>query len=295
MTIYTVLGLATKLKVDLSERVTIHPTCESVIGTTANLAAGDTLTLNELLYGLMLPSGNDAAHMLAIHFGSLLMEQSEDEEVPNYSSQVNSIQQVRSHKNPFLAQDSQYSTFPEIAAFLSEMNKNCVRLGLRSSFFDSPHGLMNHLSRSTAFDIAKLSATCLKDKRFVKVVTTKVYSVEKSGADWENKRGYRWENTHKMNGQAGVTSVKTGITYAAGPCLATAVEFEAGTKLVIVLLSAKDMDCRWLETHKLGKWATKRLCQIKNYGKTAGAQHAHAHSSNKSVDNRKLLQRIKHL
>ena len=267
MTIYTVFALASKLKVDLSERITIHASCESVIGTSADLAAGDTLTIHELLHGLMLPSGNDAAHMLALHFGTLLMQQPEDADVPSFSSQVNSIQQIRSQTNPFLAQGSQYSGFPEIAAFISEMNKNCVRLGLRSSFFDSPHGLMNQLSRSTAFDIAKLSATCLKDKRFVKIVTTKTYSVEKSGPDWQNRRSYRWENTHKMNGQSGVISVKTGITQAAGPCLATAVEFEAGIKLVIVLLSAKDMDCRWLETHKLGKWATKRLSQIKTFGK----------------------------
>jgi hypothetical protein len=35
---------------------------------------GDTLTINELLYGLMLPSGNDAAHMLALYFGGILLE-----------------------------------------------------------------------------------------------------------------------------------------------------------------------------------------------------------------------------
>jgi len=42
-----------------------------------------------------------------------------------------------------------------------EMNKNCVRLGLKSTFFDTPHGLMNPVSRSTAFDVAKLAAKCL--------------------------------------------------------------------------------------------------------------------------------------
>lgn len=90
MTFYTVLKLSDRLKVDLNSRVTIHTSCESVVGTTANLAAGDTLTINELLYGLMLPSGNDAAHMLALHFGTLLLDQSESD-VPDYSSQVNSI------------------------------------------------------------------------------------------------------------------------------------------------------------------------------------------------------------
>ena len=60
------------------------------------------------------------------------------------------------------------------------MNKNCVRLGLNSSFFDSPHGLMNSVSKSTAFDVAKLSAECLKDKRFEEIVNTKNYKVTKT-------------------------------------------------------------------------------------------------------------------
>lgn len=42
-------------------------------GTTANLKAHDMLTVNELMYGLMLPSGNDAAECLALYFGALIM------------------------------------------------------------------------------------------------------------------------------------------------------------------------------------------------------------------------------
>ncbi|TMR96156.1 D-alanyl-D-alanine carboxypeptidase family protein [Nonomuraea basaltis] len=38
-------------------------------GTTADLRAGDRLTVGELLYGLMLPSGADAAHALARTYG----------------------------------------------------------------------------------------------------------------------------------------------------------------------------------------------------------------------------------
>ena len=61
-----------------------------------------------------------------------------------------------------------------------EMNKNCVRLGLKSTFFDTPHGLMNPVSRSTAFDVAKLSAKCLQDPRFAMIVKTKYYRVNKT-------------------------------------------------------------------------------------------------------------------
>ena len=43
-----------------------------MIGTSAQLLEGDTLTVNELMYGMMLPSGNDAAYALADHIGGLI-------------------------------------------------------------------------------------------------------------------------------------------------------------------------------------------------------------------------------
>ncbi len=123
------------------------------------------------------------------------------------------------------------------------MNKNCAKLELRATFFDSPHGLMNNLSRSTAYDIAKLCAVCLEDSRFVKIVTTKYYKVPKTQIN-KNFQFYHWENTHRLIGQKGVISIKTGVTNSAGPCLATALEME-NENLIIVVLGCKDMDCRW--------------------------------------------------
>ena len=46
----------------------------NIRGTTAKLKKGDILTAEELLYGCLLPSGNDAAFVLAKHFGRLLFE-----------------------------------------------------------------------------------------------------------------------------------------------------------------------------------------------------------------------------
>jgi D-alanyl-D-alanine carboxypeptidase len=41
----------------------------SIGGTSARLKTGDVLSVYDLLHGLMLPSGNDAAMCLAEHFG----------------------------------------------------------------------------------------------------------------------------------------------------------------------------------------------------------------------------------
>ena len=43
-------------------------------GTSAKLRTGDVLSVWDLLHGLMLPSGNDAAITLAEHFGQYLFE-----------------------------------------------------------------------------------------------------------------------------------------------------------------------------------------------------------------------------
>ena len=41
-------------------------------GTSANLRTGEEILVIDLLYGLMLPSGNDAAIALAMFFGKFL-------------------------------------------------------------------------------------------------------------------------------------------------------------------------------------------------------------------------------
>lgn len=51
---------------DLSAEFTIPPECVGIEGSSMYLAAGERYTVRELLYGLMLESGNDAAEALAV-------------------------------------------------------------------------------------------------------------------------------------------------------------------------------------------------------------------------------------
>jgi D-alanyl-D-alanine carboxypeptidase len=45
-----------------------------IIGTTAKLEEGDVLSYLQLLYGMMLPSGNDAAYTVAEYFSNVIFE-----------------------------------------------------------------------------------------------------------------------------------------------------------------------------------------------------------------------------
>jgi D-alanyl-D-alanine carboxypeptidase len=53
--------------------VRVSDIASKMIGTTANLKSGTWIILKDLLYGAMLPSGNDAAYVLAEIIGFILL------------------------------------------------------------------------------------------------------------------------------------------------------------------------------------------------------------------------------
>lgn len=86
-------------------------------GTSAELYEGDIYTIRQLLYAMMLPSGNDAAIALAKWAGRLLRT---DREVDAFK------------------------------LFVNCMNRTAIAINMKSSTFTNPHGLPNHLNCSTA-------------------------------------------------------------------------------------------------------------------------------------------------
>ncbi len=73
MTSTVVLELLQKYKLN-SEKMMVEilylNTTGVIGGTTADLITGDRVSVKELLYGMMLPSGNDAAQSLGVYFGN---------------------------------------------------------------------------------------------------------------------------------------------------------------------------------------------------------------------------------
>ena len=157
MTFYTVLRCLNKYNMHArNSYITISKTASKCTGTTANLKEGDVLTVEQLCYGMMLPSGNDAAYTLAEHFGEKLFEQ-------------------KSVKTESCNPNSKFSMTP-VKYFLKEMNSHASRLKMSNTFYDSPHGLMNKANYSSAEDMALLVQECMKYDPFRKVVNTREYS-----------------------------------------------------------------------------------------------------------------------
>lgn len=64
--IVTAITVIENYKKDIDERVLVPDSAVGIEGTSMYLRKGESLSVRELLYGLMLPSANDAAHALAI-------------------------------------------------------------------------------------------------------------------------------------------------------------------------------------------------------------------------------------
>ena len=128
MTAYTIIELCKQYKLKLSAiRIEICSVSANIRGTSAKLRKGDVLSAEQLMYGMMLPSGNDAAFALAKYFGKLIFDRK------GYGEKdINRIRSYQFNYHPYF-----------VKYFLKQMNEYAVALKMTSSNFDSPHGLMN--------------------------------------------------------------------------------------------------------------------------------------------------------
>lgn len=84
MTALVTLKLLTRFNLSMTEeKVFVDELATSVHGTSARLREGDILNVEQLLFAMMLPSGNDAAFTLAMHLGQMLARAREKAELPD--------------------------------------------------------------------------------------------------------------------------------------------------------------------------------------------------------------------
>lgn len=108
----------------LDDEVLVSPN-DVVRGSKMGLRGGERQTLRNLLYGLMLPSGNDAAMTIARYLDARSGS-------------------AAAGKDP-------------VSRFASMMNARAAELGLRDTHFVNPHGLDGKGHYSSAYDLASLT------------------------------------------------------------------------------------------------------------------------------------------
>ena len=156
----------------------------------------------------MLPSGNDAAFVLAKHFGKFLFAKKEYTE--RHKTTIRSFE-FDNHNS-------------YVKYFLKEMNEQASQLKMSSTNWDSPHGLGNKENLTTVNDMLKLQAAAVKIKLLKEIMQTKVYSCismcEDENGELVKSRKYTWIFNNRLLGVNGIVGMKTGWTPSAGHSLA---------------------------------------------------------------------------
>lgn len=171
-------------------------TTDDMVGESSmGLKAGEQQTLRNLIYGMMLPSGNDAAMVTARGLAA--------REGAGVGASADPIQK-----------------------FAGMMNTRVEQLGLKDSHFLTPHGLDQEGHYSSAYDLASLSWYALHFPLFNEVV--KQVSYEAPGHPLLN-------TNEMLTRYMGTDGIKTGWTDAGGLCLVTSATRDGHRLVSVVL------------------------------------------------------------
>ncbi|MDF2510533.1 MAG: putative rane protein [Herbinix sp.] len=191
--------------------------------TRAYLEEGEVLTLHNLLEGLLLPSGNDAAYTIAAYVGRKALD------------------------NPEATKEQAVSEFVQL------MNEEAASLGVKNSCFKTPDGYDAIGQYTTAYDMCLIGAAAAKNSTITEI-TQKSTGRNRfiSGED------VTWKSTNKLitqySGQfySNAIGLKTGTSSLAGRCLVAAAE-EGGRKVVCAILDSTSAG-RWEDAITLLKY-----------------------------------------
>ncbi|WP_018547720.1 D-alanyl-D-alanine carboxypeptidase family protein [Streptomyces sp. LaPpAH-108] len=192
---------------NLDTKVTIPKGASDYIvannASSAGLIVGDKVTVRQLLYGLMLPSGCDAAYVLADKFGS----------GSTHTARVNS--------------------------FLGKMNAAAKSLKLTNTHFDSFDGIGKGSNYSTPRDLTKIASSAMKSSTFRTIVKTKSYTAKTVTKTGSTRTMKAWTNTNTLlSNYSGTIGVKTGSGPEAKYCLVFAATRNGKTVIGTVLASS---------------------------------------------------------
>ncbi len=189
----------------------------------AHLIVGDKVTVRQLLYGLMLPSGCDAAYALADKFGS------------------GSTRDTR------------------VKSFIGKMNAAAKGLKLTNTHFDSFDGIGKGSNYSTPRDLTKIASSAMKSSTFRTIVKTKSYTAKTITKTGSTRTMATWTNTNTLLGSyKGAIGVKTGSGPEAKYCLVFAAT--RGSKTVIgTVLASSSINQRATDATKILNYGFARL------------------------------------
>lgn len=197
--------------ITVSSELTLVPKYSSL----CYIYQGHKIKLYDLLTGMLLCSGNDAAYTIAAYVG----------------------RHVSGNNN--------MSDREAIDFFCALMNDYANEIGVKNTNFTTPDGSDSENQYSTVEDIAIITAHAMKNKTISEIVSMhykKVVFASGQIAKWTNTN--ELINPDSVYYTEGVTGFKTGGTEKAGKCL-SATFTVAGVEYIAIVMGCDNNDARY--------------------------------------------------
>lgn len=142
--------------------------------------------------------------------------------------------------------------------FIRRMNEKAKELGLTSTHYADPSGLLAD-NESSAYDLARLITYVSGDQRIASIMKTPEYTVN------SGRHQIQIHSTNQLvrAGDVDVEAGKTGFISKAGYCLATLLRLpQGGPEVAVVVLGAHSNAGRFMETRHLFNWLSSKAADL---------------------------------
>ena len=180
----------------------------------AGIKKGDSLTVGKLIEGMLLPSGNDAAYVLAVEVGRMI------------------------------AGDNTIHASVAAQKFVDRMNALAAEQGLSGTNFANPDGIHRDNHYTTPEDLVKMATLALQEEAILRYAA--VSADPAPFGEGQDRDG--WKNTNALVDKESIyycpltVGLKTGQTPKAGSCLLSAFRYNDTTVIIGVFGCAKEED-----------------------------------------------------
>lgn len=187
----------------------------------AQIEKGNVLSVETLVEAMLLPSGNDAAYLLAAEAGWKI------------------------------AENTEISGYQAVQKFVAQMNIQAQALGMNGTHFTNPDGYHSTEHYSCIQDLAVIGMLALENETILKYA-----AVSSDDVTIESGESFQWSNTNSLVDPVSeyfcpyAVGLKTGQTPSAGSCLLSAFDVD-GQQYVIGVFGCPEIEDRFEDTLQL--------------------------------------------
>lgn len=192
----------------------------------AGIKRGEKYTFEQLMYGMLLCSGNDSAYTIAAHGGRVL------------------------------AGNMDLDTSGAIELFMKGVNEYCKSIGMTGTNFVVPDGYTHNQHYTTLYDMLIATKKAIGDEEIIRI-TSMPYNIffNESGKLCSYVNRNLLINPESEYHYPNVIGMKTGTTSAAGNCVIAVAKRSDGHVIVAAVFGAKQSAGRYEEAVKLLDYA----------------------------------------